>query len=75
VIAGLADSMGVVLLLRVANENDDFQVWEDDDPARPPTEAELIGWYGRFGFEVLELGFDTHMRRIPEMVPTPPGTP
>lgn len=60
VLCNLADELGVVLELGVANA---------DDNMGPPGEAKLIEWYERFGFEVVASGFAEErvpMRREPD---------
>ncbi len=63
VICQIADQYGVRLVARVANESDDFQAYDEDDESRPPSEDELVDWYGRFGFEVVSSGFEIVIAR------------
>lgn len=71
----VADEMGMWLTLRVASDADDFRTWEDGDPARPPSEDELVSWYGRSGFEVLSTFDEIVMGRVPATVPAPGPSP
>lgn len=63
-----ADAHGIPLWLKVANESDDAFEYDEDDPDAPPSEDDLIAWYGRFGFEVTGYGTHTVMRRAPQPV-------
>ena len=74
VIISLADRMGMPIELRVADATDDPCEWGGGDQNRPPSEADLIGWYSGFGFETVGFGASTRMRRDPEEDPIPrPG--
>ncbi len=62
ILCSLADDMDITLVLGVANDDDGYFTADD-----MPDENQLIDFYSRFGFEIVQSMFDerTNMERTP----------